>query len=416
MKTKLNENSGRFSRRDFIKASAVLATAGLGANRLYAAGSDKISVGLIGCGGRGNGALDNHIAACKHIGKDVEVVATADWFKGRAEGAGKRHGVPAERCFAGANAYKELLATDIDIVLIATSPNFRPVHVEAAVKAGKNVFMEKPVAVDPPGGRRIIAAGEIAKKKGLAIVAGTQRRHQGHYRRQAFEIENGAKGKVTGGRVSWCGGALWYQRQKDGESDADYMVRNWVSFTEMSGDHIVEQHVHNLDVANWFIGRPPVSALGFGGRARRKTGNQFDFHSIDFNWGQGVNIHSMCRQINGTENDVWENFVYSGSDKRVDVPDFPEHGGAYVQEHVDLVNSILAGKPLNEARNVAQATLTAILGRIATYTGRKIQWADLTENKDSQWYNLTLKPTAEDFEKGEVTAPEDDVAAIPGKD
>lgn len=416
MKTKLNENSGRFSRRDFVKASAVLATAGLGANRLYAAGSDKIRVGLIGCGGRGNGALDNHIAACKHIGKDVEVVATADWFKGRAEGAGKRHGVPAERCFAGADAYKKLLATDIDIVLIATSPNFRPVHVEAAVNAGKNVFMEKPVAVDPPGGRRIIAAGEVAKKKGLAIVAGTQRRHERGYLRQAYEIENGAKGKVTGGRVSWCGGALWYQRQNDGESDADYMIRNWVSFTEMSGDHIVEQHVHNLDVANWFIGRPPVSALGFGGRARRKTGNQFDFHSIDFNWGQGVNIHSMCRQINGTQGGVWENFVYSGSDKKVDVPDFPEHGGAYVQEHVDLVNSILAGKPLNEARNVAQATLTAILGRIATYTGREIKWADLVDNKDSQWYNLTLKPTAEDFEKGEVTAPQDDVAAIPGKD
>ncbi len=416
MRKNLNKDTGGFSRRDFIKASAVLAAAGLGANRLYAAGSDKIRVGLIGCGGRGNGALGNHLAACKHIGKDVEVVATADWFKGRAEGAGKRHGVPAERCFAGANGYKQLLATDIDVVVIATSPNFRPVHFEAAIKAGKHVFMEKPVAVDPPGGRRVIAAGELAKEKGLGVVAGTQRRHQRGYRRQAFEIENGAKGKVTGGRVSWCGGALWYQRQKEGESDADYMVRNWVSFTGMSGDHIVEQHVHNLDVASWFIGRPPVSALGFGGRARRKTGDQFDFHSIDFDWGQGVNIHSMCRQINGTEGGVWENFVYSGSDKKVDVPDFEEHGGAYVQEHVDLLNSILAGKPLNEARNVAEATLTAIMGRIATYTGRKIKWADLTKNKNSQWYNFTLKPTAEDFEKGPVTAPEDEIAAIPGKD
>jgi len=416
MRKNLNKDTGGFSRRDFIKASAALAAAGLGTSRLYAAGSDKIRIGLIGCGGRGNGALGNHLSACKHIGRDVELVATADWFKSRAEATGKKHGVPSERCFTGAHAYKKLLATDIDIVLIATSPNFRPVHVEAAVKAGKNVFMEKPVAVDPPGARRIIAAGELAKKKGLGIVAGTQRRHQRGYRQQAFEIENGAKGKVTGGRVSWCGGALWYQRQKDGESDADYMIRNWVSFTEMSGDHIVEQHVHNLDVANWFIGRPPVSALGFGGRARRKTGDQFDFHSIDFDWGQGVNIHSMCRQINGTEGGVWENFVYSGSDKKVNVPDFPEFGGPYVQEHIDLINSIFAGKPLNEAHNVAQSTMTAIMGRIATYTGRRIKWADLTENKNSQWYNFTLKPTAEDFEKGPVTAPEDEIAAIPGKD
>ncbi|MBN2137872.1 MAG: Gfo/Idh/MocA family oxidoreductase [Sedimentisphaerales bacterium] len=416
MKSNSNQGMAGVSRRDFIKASAALAAAGIGTSRLYAAGSDKIRVGLIGCGGRGNGALDNHLAACKHIGKDAQVVATADWFKGRAEGTGKRHGVPAEKCFAGATAYKDLLATDVDVVLIATSPNFRPVHFEAAVNAGKNVFMEKPVAVDPPGARRIIASGEVAKDKGLAVVAGTQRRHERGYQRQAYEIENGAKGKITGGRVSWCGGALWFQRQNENESDADYMIRNWVSFTEMSGDHIVEQHVHNLDVANWFIGRPPVTALGFGGRARRKTGNQFDFHSVDFDWGDGVHIHSMCRQINGTHGGVWENFVYSGSDKKVDVPDFEEHGGPYVQEHVDLLRSILAGKPLNEARNVAISTMTAIMGRIATYTGVTVKWDDLIKNKDSRWYNLTLKPTAEDFEKGPVTAPEDDVCAIPGKD
>jgi len=189
-----------------------------------------------------------------------------------------------------------------------------------------------------------------------------------------------------------------------------------VSFTEMSGDHIVEQHVHNLDIANWYIGHPPRTALGFGGRARRKTGNQFDFHSIDYDYGDGVHIHSMCRQINGTDGGVWEDFVYSPSDKKVNVPDFPEFGGAYVQEHVDLLNSISEGKPLNEARNVAESTLTAIMGRIATYTGKLIKWSDMMENKDSELYKLTLKPTAEDFEKGPVTAPPDDVAAIPGKD
>ncbi|MHC4109842.1 MAG: Gfo/Idh/MocA family oxidoreductase [Planctomycetota bacterium] len=427
MKKKANEKAGEVSRRDFIKTSAAvsLAAMGVSTNRIFAAGSDKFHVALIGCGGRGNGALSNCLSAGKHIGREMEVVATADWFKDRAVGAGKKHGVPEERCFYGADAYKKLLKTNVDVVCIATSPNFRPVHFEAAVKAGKHVFMEKPVAVDPPGGRKIIEAGELAKEKGLGVVAGTQRRHQRGYRRNAYAIERGAIGKILGGCVYWCGGALWYRRQNENESDADYLVRNWVSFTEMSGDHIVEQHVHNLDVANWFIGHPPKTALGFGGRARRQTGNQFDFHSIDLDYGDGCRIHSMCRQINGTDGGVREFFRGSEgeswgggglkSEKKIDIPDFPEHGGPYVQEHVDLLNSIIAGKPLNEARNVAEATLTAIMGRMSTYTGKLIKWSDMMEKKDSPWYNYTCKPSAADFEKGPVTAPEDDVAAIPGK-
>ena len=427
MKKKANKKIGEVSRRDFIKTTAVvsLAAMGVSTNRIFAAGSGKIRVGLIGCGGRGNGALSNCLSAGKHIGREMEVVATADWFKSRAEGAGKKHGVPEERCFYGADAYKKLLRTNVDVVSIATSPNFRPVHFEAAVKAGKHVFMEKPVAVDPPGGRKIIEAGELAKRKGLGVVAGTQRRHQRGYRRNAYAIERGAIGKILGGCVWWCGGALWYKRKSPNESDADYLVRNWVSFTEMSGDHIVEQHVHNLDVANWFIGHPPDNALGFGGRARRKTGDQFDFHSIDLDYGDGCRIHSMCRQINGTDGRVSEFFAgtegttWGGgrleSKKNIKIPDFPEHGGPYVQEHVDLLNSILKGEPLNEARSVAEATLTAIMGRISTYTGKLVRWKDMMENKDSPWYNLTCKPSAEDFERGDVKAPPDDVVAIPGR-
>ena len=427
MKKKANERAGEVSRRDFIKASAAvsLAAMGVSTNRIFAAGSDTIRVGLIGCGGRGNGALSNCLSAGKHLNLKMEVVATADWFKSRAEGAGKKHQVPEERCFYGADAYKKLLATNVDVVSIATSPNFRPVHFEAAVKAGKHVFMEKPVAVDPPGGRRIIEAGELAKKKGLGVVAGTQRRHQRGYRRNAYAIKRGAIGKILGGCVWWCGGALWYRRKNPNESDADYLVRNWVSFAGMSGDHIVEQHVHNLDVANWFIGHPPDNALGFGGRARRKTGDQFDFFSIDYDYGDGCRIHSMCRQINGTDGGVRE--FFSGTEgktggggglestKNIQVPDFPEHGGPYVQEHIDLLDSILKGKPLNEARNVAEATLTAIMGRMSTYTGKLVRWKDMMEKKDSPWYNFTCRPTAEDFEKGPVTAPPDDVAAIPGR-
>jgi len=429
MNNKIIQNTGEVSRRDFIKTSvAAVSLAAMAAptNRIWAAGSEKIRVALIGCGGRGKGALNDCLNAAKHLNLNIEVVATADWFKSRADEAGKDKDVPPERCFSGGDAYKKLLETNPDVVLIATSPNFRPVHFEAAVKAGKNVFMEKPVAVDPPGARKIIEAGELAKQKGLAVVAGTQRRHERSYRRTQYAVEHGAIGKIVGGCVWWCGGALWYQKRKENESDADYMVRNWVSFTEMSGDHIVEQHVHNLDIANWYIGHPPVTALGFGGRARRKTGNQFDFHSVDFDYGDDCRIHSMCRQVNGTDGDVREFFAGTEgitwgnggtkSQKTIDIPEFPEQGGPYCQEHVDLLDSIIKGKPLNEARNVAESTLTAIMGRISTYTGKLVRWSDLTENKDSQWYNLTLKPAAEDFETGEVKAPPDDVVPVPGKD
>ncbi len=414
------------SRRGFIKTSAAgMATVLAAKNVMFAASAPrKFRVALIGCGGRGTGALKDCHEAAKIIGAELEVVATADWFKDRAERTGKEYNVPAAQCFSGGDAYKKLLATNAEVVLIATSPNFRPVHFEAAVNAGKHVFMEKPVAVDPPGGRKVIAAGEVARQKNLAIVAGTQRRHEASYLRTQYAIERGAIGQIVGGCVWWCGGALWFQNRKPGESDADYMVRNWVSFTEMSGDHLVEQHVHNLDVANWFIGHPPATALGFGGRARRKTGDQFDFFSIDFDYGNGCRIHSMCRQINGTDGDVREFFRGTEGEtggggglkgKQIETPKFTENN-PYVQEHVDLLNSIIAEKPLNEARNVAESTLTAIMGRISAYTGKLVRWKDIVENESSPWYNLTLKPAAADFETGQVVAPPDDIVAIPGKE
>ena len=430
-----NEASGKnrgsgFSRRDFIKTSATgVAAVMAGKNIIFAGPAErKMKVALLGCGGRGRDALGNCIEASRQIeGLELEVVATADWFSNSAETEGQKYNVPASRCFAGADAYKKLMETDAELVIMATPPNFRPLHFEAAIKAGKHVFMEKPVAVDPPGARKVIESGELAKTKGLGIVAGTQRRHQTVYRRSQYAVEHGAIGEIRGGCIWWCQGELWYRNREPNESDADYMVRNWVSFTEMSGDHIVEQHVHNIDVANWFIGHPPLRANGFGGRARRKTGNQFDFHSVQFDYADDLYIHSMCRQINGTYSRVSEHFIGSegstfgdGSnmktDKQVDVPDFPGHMDPYVQEHVDLLNSILAEEPLNETRNVAESTLTGIMGRIATYSGQIIRWSDLTENEDSQWYNLILKPTAADFETCEVVAPPDDVVPVPGRE
>jgi predicted dehydrogenase len=429
----MNKNSNKktedVSRRDFIKASAALAAMGVATNRIFAAGSEKIRVALVGCGGRGNFDIDRCIEAAKHLNLNMEVVATADWFKSRAEETGKKYSVPPERCFSGGDCYKKLLATDADIVMLVTPPNFRPVHFEAAIKAGKHVFMEKPVAVDPPGARKIIEVGELAKQKKLAVVVGTQRRHNASYRRSQYAVEQGAIGKIVGGCLWWCGGALWYKKREPNESDADYMVRNWVSFAEMSGDHIVEQHVHNLDVANWYIGHPPVVAIGFGGRARRKTGNQFDFFSVQYDYEEDVHIHSMCRQVNNTYGRVGEHFVGTegsawgggkvASKKAIDIPNFPEYAGRdgeCVQEHIDLFNGILKGEPLNEAKNIGESTLTALMGRISAYTGQAVRWSELAGNKESQWYNLTLKPTAEDFEKGTVTAPPDDIAPVPGKD
>ncbi|MBN2292557.1 MAG: Gfo/Idh/MocA family oxidoreductase [Pirellulales bacterium] len=418
------------SRRDFLKASAAavpVAAMAINSAGVYAAGDDVIKVVLIGAGGRGSGALDNFIEGAKWHGINVKVMAIAEVQKDRAENNARKHNVPMENVFTDFSGYKKAAAVDADYAVMAASPNFRPVHLEACVQAGKNVFMEKPVAVDPQGARRIIAAGELAKQKGLGIVAGTQRRHEKPYRETADKIAQGALGQILSARVWWCGGRLWF-REQGNDSDAMYMVKNWVSFTEMSGDHIVEQHVHNLDVANWFIGRPPVSALGFGGRARRKTANQFDFFSIDYDYGDDVTVHSMCRQITGCYDRVSEHFVGTNgstwgngggfkmnSPKNVEVGSYRE-GNPYVVEHYDLIQSVREGKPLNEAKNVAESTMTAIMGRISAYTGQLVRWSDVMTNQNSPYYNLTCSPSAEDFEAGPVTAPPDDVVAIPGRD
>ena len=290
------------NRRSFLGNTTLLG-AGLAASSVFAAnlpaGTKKVKVGLIGCGGRGNGALGNFIAACKILGLEVEVTATGDAFKDQAEAAGKKYGLAAEKCFGGYDNYQKVIATDCDYVLMATPPAFRPVHFAAAVEAGKHCFIEKPVAVDPVGARSVIATGEKAKAKGLAVVAGTQRRHMADYLRNKALIDAGAIGQIKGGVVQWNGTVPWIKRRNEGESDASYMTRNWLNFTELSGDHIVEQHVHNLDVAVWFLGRLPVTAVGFGGRARRETGNMFDFFSVDYDFGDDVHIHSQCRQTHG---------------------------------------------------------------------------------------------------------------------
>jgi predicted dehydrogenase len=423
-------NPPSMPRRTFIKnvaaAGAVVSTLPLFNIRAQGA-ARKFKIGLVGCGGRGTGAVANHLEAAKALGIEVEVYTAADFFPDRAKTFAGTYNIPAERVFTGPTGYQQLVMQPVDIVLLATPPVFRPTHLEAGLNANKHMFIEKPVAVDPVGARKVMALGEVAKQKGLSVVAGTQRRHQSNYLRNQWAVANGAIGPIVGGRISWCGGALWYKERNEGESDDSYLVRNWTSFSEMSGDHIVEQHVHNLDVANWFIGRPPESALGFGGRARRRTGDQFDFFSLDLNYGDDCHIHSMCRQVNGTYGGVDEFFhgtegtTYGGGKMQsaklaqLSVPEFKTHDNGQVQEHIDLLNSIVNQQPLNGARTVAESTLTAIMGRLACYTGQLVRWSDLMTNTESPWYNLALSPSPADFEAGKVVAPKDNVYPIPGE-
>lgn len=383
-----------------------------------------LKVGLIGCGGRGNGAIRDFQAAAKILGLPVEITAVGDALEESAKRTAQGLGLSADRAFGGFDNYRKVVASGCDFVVMAAPPAFRPLHFAAAVEAGKHCFIEKPVCVDPVGARSMYATGEKAKARKLGVVAGTQRRHQAAYLLNKARIDAGAIGPIRGGTVHWNGTVPWIKRRKEGESASSYLARNWLNFNEISGDHIVEQHVHNIDVAIWFIGRPPVSAVGYGARARRETGNMFDFFSVDFDFGNGVHIHSQCRQISGTWSRVGEQFTGATGEAfgggritgtKVDVPEIKlESDNPYVQEHVALIKGVLAGNPLNETQAVTDSTLAAVMGRMSAYTGDIIRWDDLIRNEKSPHYGLACKPSAEDFEKGDIILPEEK-PPIPGK-
>ncbi len=418
------------TRRDFVKTAALTTAALSSFNILGAQGAaglntSKIKIGLIGCGGRGNGALNNFKEAAQLLCIEVEVVAIADAFKDQVARVAKEHGLDVSKAHYGFDAYQKVANSDAEVVIMATPPNFRPVHFEACVKAGKHCFIEKPVAVDAPGARKVIEVGELAKQKGLTVIAGTQRRHQQNYLNMVAKVQAGAIGEIVGGAISWNMGTLWKVSRTPGMSNAEFLARNWLNFTEMSGDHICEQHVHQFDVTNWVMGRPPKAFIGFGGCARREIagGNQFDFFSVDMDYGNGIHIHSQCRQIAGCYNRIGESFrgtegytngvKVSGKDVSV-APIQVEHSSGVIQEHVDLLKSIRGqGEPLNRSREVADATMCAIGGRIAAYTGKLVRWVDLTENTKSPFYDFALAPAALDFEKGEVEMP-NELPAVPG--
>jgi predicted dehydrogenase len=415
------------SRRKFLKRSSlVAATTAVAANFPFVLTSSAeentpIRVGLIGCGGRGTGAAGNVLASSK----GVQIVALADLFKDRLEGcrAGlkKENGVevPDDRCFVGFDAYQKLLALpDINYVILATMPHFRHIHLRAAVEAGKNIFMEKPVAVDGPGIRSVIESGELAKQKGLSIVAGTQRRHQKDYQETIKRIQDGAIGDIIAGRAYWNGGELWHHGRGADWSEMEYQCRNWYYFTWLCGDHIVEQHVHNLDVINWIMGTHPIKASGLGGRQVRtdpKYGHIFDHFAVEYEYANGARMFSQCRQSDGCEDNISEAVMGLKGTSNCHTVIQPKGGtnwkftdknnNGYVQEHADLIASIRAGKPLNEARQIAETTLTAIMGRESAYSGHSVTWDQMLNSP------VKLGPESYSFD----VAPPRASVAIPGK-
>ena len=428
------KNKNEVTRRKFIKTSAAISLAALApvGSYAFAGGSDKIRVGLIGCGSRGTGAMRD----CINSSKGIEVVAMGDLFKDRLETSlaklkdspfADKVKVTEENCFVGFDAYKDVIASDVDLIILATPPHFRPEHLKAVVEADKHVFMEKPAAVDPQGVHSVIATSELAQKKGLAIVAGTQRRHQEHYLEIMKRVHDGEIGEIVGAQCFWNMGALWVEKAKNylvnkeklGWSDMEYQCRNWLFFTWLSGDHIVEQHVHNIDVVNWAMGAHPVKAMGMGGREVRNEpqyGNVFDHFAIEYEYPNGARVMSMCRQTEGASSRVSERLVGTmGSTFTSRTKGYTEGKNAflyegespnpYVQEHTDLIASIRSGKPLNEGKQVAESTLTAIMGRMSAYTGRELKW-DWVMNASK--LDLSLPK----YEFGDLPV---DAVAVPGQ-
>ena len=415
------------TRRNFITTAGVATVGALAASRFaYAQGNDTLKIALVGAGGRGSGAANQALNV-----PGTKLVAIADAFKDRLEGAlnnlksaqGDKVDVPAERQFTGLDGYKQAIAL-ADVVILATPPGFRPIHFEEAVRQGKHVFAEKPVATDAPGVRKFLAAAEEAKKKNLKVGIGLQRHHQGGYRETIKQLHDGAIGDIHTMRTYWNDAGVWVNPRKEGQTEMEYQMRNWYYFVWLGGDHIVEQHIHNLDVANWVLNGYPVRALGMGGRAYQKgldSGEIFDHHAVQYEYANGVRVFSECRQIPGCWNSVSEhvhgtkgsgnvgNYTITGANA------WKYRGGGkdpYQQEHDDLFDAIRNDKPYNEAERGALSSMTAILGRMCTNSGKEITWEEALNSK------LDLMPSEFTWDAKPKVLPDENGIypfAIPGK-
>jgi predicted dehydrogenase len=417
------------SRRRFMKGAAgavSLAAASAFSPRAYAAGSDTVRLGLIGCGGRGT----HDAGKCLKATEGVELVAMGDMFQDRLDSCRRRLSesmpdkvkVTDSTCFTGWDAHHKVLATDVDMVILTEPPHFRPAHLKAAIEAGKHVFMEKPVAVDPVGVRSVIKSSELADQKGLTIVAGTQMRRISHIVEAARRVEDGVIGAVRGGQCVRLGGAMrtWGPKERQpGWSDMEWQLRRWLFMTWLSGDFITEMHVHNLDVMNWLIGAHPVQCIGMGGRQQRvepEYGNSYDHFAVEYEYPDGLRIEYMGSQIDGmhdrndqrlagTKGSMYTDFgrvVIEGQNPAEIAWD---QNDPCLKQHADQIEAIRRDKRLNEGRRIAESTLTSIMGRMSAYTGRALKW-DWAMNASK----LDLTPPAYEF--GPLPMPP---VAIPGK-
>lgn len=407
-------------RRGFISKSAIAAIGTVGAVNLLSSCSGKpkheekklpellmkapdgkvLKAGLIGCGGRGTGAAINFLDA----GSNLEITALGDVFKDKMDlcreqlKKQKNVEVPEEKCFIGFDAYEKVIDSGVDIVLLCTPPHFRPAHVEAAINAGKHVFMEKPIAVDPVGARKVLVAAKRAEQKGLSIVSGTIRRVQKDFMETQRRVASGQIGDIVSAHITRNGGSLWVIQRQPGWTDMEYMLRNWANFCWLSGDHIVEQFIHEIDVMNWYLGKNPVKAMAWGGRQRRVTGDQYDFFSVEYIYDNGMHTHCAARQITGCSN-LTEQFIvgtegfanakgslYNLKGEEIWKYPYPEEGSTdetwkvkdpYVQEHINLVTSIRNGKPYSDAEAQVNSTLITIMARISAYTGKDVTWDEV---------------------------------------
>lgn len=385
----------------------------------------ELKAGVIGCGGRGSGAIMDLLAAADGI----KVTALGDTFADRLKALReslaneKQQIVPEDKCFIGLDAYKNVIDSGVDMVIIATPPVFRPMHFQYATQKGVHSFLEKPIAVDAKGYRQIMATAKQAYAKGLSVVTGTQRHHQRPYVEAYKKIQQGYIGEITGGNVYWNQGMLWYKERQKGWSDLEWNIRDWVNWKWLSGDHIVEQHVHNIDVFLWMSGLKPKSATAVGSRQRRITGDQYDNFCVDFEMENGIHFNSMCRQIDGCSRDVgevivgtkgiWDSYNHQIKDLKGNViwkydeeaakAKFAQHN-PYVLEHVDWVNHIRKGVAHDEASECGISCLAGVLGREAAYTGKTLTWDEISAS-DMDYMPSDLN----NFKIGEVIIP------VPGK-
>ncbi|WP_245832461.1 Gfo/Idh/MocA family oxidoreductase [Massilibacteroides vaginae] len=354
-----------------------------------------LKAGLIGCGSRGTGAAVDFLNA----GPNLQIVALGDVFQDKMDACRdilkkqKNVEVPDENCFIGFDSYEKVIDSGVDVVLLCTPPHFRPAHVEAAVNAKKHIFMEKPIAVDPTGVRNVLASVKRAKSLNLNVVSGTIRRSQKDYMETRRRVLSGEIGEIVGANIIRNGGALWYRSRKPEWTDMEYMLRNWVNFCWLSGDHIAEQFIHEIDVMNWYLGDYPVKATGWGGRQRRVTGDQYDFFSVEYLYESGMRTHCAARQISGCSDGKVEqiNCTQGYADAGGKLYDLkgnviweypmPAEGDTnsewhvtnpFVQEHINFVTAIRTGNTINDGEDQANSTLVAIMGRIAAYTGKDV--------------------------------------------